>query len=334
MFGAAVLLPLFFLCVLSSVRKELKTELLFFPYPQDDTGEYLVGIRVDNPSRIYLDRVSAKIRIRNMATGNKRWLKVAGQLPAETVTELKGKLQNAEFGLWEAECEVLYCYEWMNFLYLSKKISSKKQVMIFPDVHEVNLKIGIRTRLFWSDGEQYHPQVSGDDPSETLKLREYQSGDRLNRIHWKLSAKNSSLIVAEMSMPMNCNIVCFLDANPSVMKKKEAKTYWEVVNTISQGLLNQECAYYLVWKNRGQKELCRKAVRKVEDLADFWSEISSASMEKGADSETYARDFSYDYYASGLLWNEKLELFCNEKFLVKIRPEQIRRQLAELEIVL
>ena len=137
-----------------------------------------------------------------------------------------------------------------------------------------------------------------------------------------------------MSMPMDCNVVCFLDGEPSLMKEREVRSYWEVVNSISQGLLNQECAHYLVWKNEIQNELCRKAVRRVEDLADFWSEISVVKMGKGADAEAYAREFSENLYASDLVWNEKLELFCNQKLLVKIRPEQLCQQLAELEILL
>lgn len=332
--GAAVLLPSIFLYALFYVKQKLEFELLFFSYPQSATGNYMVGIQVKNPTKIYLSRVRAKIKVKNLSDGKKRWVNVSGKIPAEAVTEMKGKIKNPEFGMWEAECELVHCYEWMNLLYLSQKIAKKKQVMIFPDVHEINFKIGMRTRLFQSDGEQYHPQISGDDPSETLKMREYQKGDRMNRIHWKLSVKNDSLIVAEMSKPMDCNVVCFLDGEPSLMKEREDRTYWEVVNSISQGLLNQECAHYLVWKDKVQKKLCRKAIRKVEDLVAFWNETSVAGMGKGAEPKAYTREFSTDSYSSGLVWNDKLELFCNQKFLVKIRPERVRQQLAELEILL
>lgn len=332
--GAAVLLTLFFLCVLYYIKQKLEPELLFFSYPQSDTGDYVIGLRVNNPTGIYLSRVKAKIKIKNVATGKTRKVKISGKVPAKAGTDLTGKIKDLEFGVWQAECRGFCCYEWMNLLYLYREIRQKKQAMIFPGVCETNVKIGIRTRLFWSDGELYHPQMSGDDPSETLKLREYQKGDRLNRIHWKLSAKSDSLIVAEMSMPMGCNVVYFLDGEPSKMKRKEARCYWQTVNSISQELLNQECAHYLVWQDKEHGELRRKAVRKVEDLAGFWCEALAAGMEKGAGPEAYVRDFARDSYASWLVWNEHLELSCNGKFLVKIRPEQIREQLAELELLL
>lgn len=337
--GAAVLLPFFFLCVLSYTRQKLEYEILSSPadvdFEQLETDQveaYLTGIRVENYSEIALPRVQAKIRFKHLATGNIRWVKVQGKVPAEGTAEFTAEIQEPEFGLWQADCRGLRCYEWMNVLYLQKKQQRQRQIMIFPAVYETTIKVGIRTRLFWSDGQYYHPQISGDDPSETLKLREYQKGDRLNRIHWKLSAKNEALIVAEMSMPMDCNVVCFLDVALSALGSKESRAYWEVLHTISQELLQQECAHYLVWQQKGEPELRRKAIRKQEDFSDFWNQISSAGIVKGACPQDYAKDFPGESYASWIVWNQELELFCNGKQKVKIKPGQVRSQMLELEL--
>lgn len=332
---AAVFLPLLFLCVLFYVKQRLAFELLFFSYPIEHTGDYLVGLRIENPSGIYLPHVMAKIQVKNMLTGKKQWVKARGKVSADGMAELTGRIREPEFGMWQARCKQLRCYEWTNLLYLCPKVRDEKQVMVFPAVYETNIKIGIRTRLFWSDGEQYHPQVSGDDPSETLKLREYQKGDRMNRIHWKLSAKNEKLIVAEMGMPMGCNVIIFLDGAPAAMGKKELRAYWETLHSISQEMLTQECAHYIVWRDRQYKGmLCRKAIRKVEDLMDFWCEISSGRMERGVNPGEYARSFPGDAYASGIVWNQELELICNDKRIIQINPGQVREQLMELELLL
>ena len=331
----AVLLPLLFLCILSYIKQRLKFELLFSSYPIEHSGDYSVGLRVENPSGVYLPHIMAKIQVKNMLTGKNHWVKAEGKISADGTVELMGKIREPEFGMWQAKCKQVRCYEWADFLYLSCKVQDEKQVMIFPAVYGTNIKIGLRTRLFWSDGEQYHPQISGDDPSETLKLREYQKGDRMNRIHWKLSAKNEELIVAEMGMPMGCNVVIFLDGEPAAMGKKEVRAYWETLHSISQELLTQECAHYLVWRDKQYGEhLCRKAVRKVEDLMDFWCEISSGRMEKGANPGEYTKIFPGETYASGLVWNQKLELLCNDKLVIKITPEQVEKQLMELELLL
>ncbi len=332
---AAILLPFLFLFVLSYLRKKLKCELLFYSYPIANTGDYLIGLRVENLGKIYLPRVQAKIQMENAANGRKQWVKAEEKVSAESSTELSGRLKEPEFGMWKARCEAVRCYEWTNFLYLCAKVQEEKQVMVFPAVYETNIKVGMRTRLFLSDGEQYDPHVSGDDPSEVLKLREYQKGDRLNRIHWKLSAKNDDLIVAEMSMPVGCNVVIFLDGQPSAMGKKESRAYWEIVHSVSQELLAQECAHYLVWRDSQYKELvCRKAVRDVENLLDFWCEICPVRMEKGVSVEAYEKVFPGEAYASWLVLNHNLELTCNGKPVASIKTETVKEQMMELELIL
>lgn len=331
----AALLPLFFLCMLSYMKKRLECTLLFYSYPIENTGDYQVGLRVENKSPIYFPRVRVKIEVLNVATGKRQWVKAEGKISAGGVAELTGRLGEPEFGMWRASCRYIRCYEWAGFLHLRSRLEEKKQVMVFPAVYATNIKIGIRTRLFLSDGEQYHPQISGDDPSETLKLREYQKGDRPSRIHWKLSAKSDELIVAEMSMPVGCNVVIFLDVQPLSMGKKELRVYWEILHSLSQELLAQECAHYLIWRDKRYQELlCRKAIRGTEDLMDFWCEIFPGKMEKGVNPETYAKAFPGETYASQIVLNQKLELYCNHKLEAGIKPRQVKEQLAELELLL
>jgi uncharacterized protein (DUF58 family) len=332
---AAILLPFLFLFLLSNLRQKLKCELFFYSYPIVNTGDYLVGLRVENPGKIYLPRVRVKIQVENAANGRKQWVKAEGKVSAEGSTELSGRLKEPEFGMWKAHCRAVHCYEWTNFLHLCAKVQDERQVMVFPAVYEINLKVGMRTRLFLSDGEQYDPHVSGDDPSEVFKLREYRKGDRLNRIHWKLSAKSDNLIVAELSMPVGCNVVIFLDGQPSAMSKKESRAYWEIVHSISQELLAQECAHYLVWRDSQFKELlCRKAVRNVEDLLDFWCEISPVRMEKGASAEEYKSIFPGEAYASWIVLNHNLALSCNGKPVASMKPDTVKEQMMELELLL
>ncbi len=335
--GAAVLLFFFFLCALIYAKQKLQYELLFFCHTKDsnlDDTETVAGIQVQNHSRIYLPRVEAKIRLEHMGNGRTQWVEVKGKIPAKSSVQLTGKLAKPEFGLWHAMCKHIKCYEWMEFFYLKKKAPAQTQLLIVPSSYETNIKIGIRTRLFLAGGEDYHPQFSGDDPSETLKLREYQKGDPLNRIHWKLSAKNEKLIVAEMSMPLGCNVVFFLDSEGTFQNQKKERVYWEVVHTISQELLVQECGHYLVWQEKGQEKLCRKAIRCWEDLYEFWSEISIFQMRQGAGPEQYAKAFPGEVYASWIVWSQKFEISSNGQFTEKIELEQARRQMMELEFSL
>lgn len=259
--------------------------------------------------------------------------KAAGKAGAGETVRLTGTAECLEFGPWQAECPALFCYDCLGLFSWKKKVRQKKKVMVFPACYETNIKAGIRTRLFLADGEVYHPQTKGDDPSEVLNLRDYQKGDRLNRIHWKLSARNDTLIVSEMSLPIGCNVVLFLDACTDVMDKERRRVYWEIVNTISQGLLQQECFHYLAWYDAAEQRLKRKAVREFEDLTDFWGEIIKYRMGRQDFSKEYGQEFRGESYVTGIVWNQELELYCNGKFLMKAEPAGVKEQMLELELI-
>ena len=49
------------------------------------------------------------------------------------------------------------------------------------------------------ESDEYSPDKKGDDPSQIFDIHEYIEGDKLNRIHWKLSAKQNSVMVKDYS---------------------------------------------------------------------------------------------------------------------------------------
>lgn len=329
--GIAVLLPPFFLCMLWKIEKKIKCELFFPSYLENRRCEYIVGLQVENKSTYYLTEVCTKIVLQNLGTKEKYKVKVKGTVGAQEKVMLSTTLRQPEFGLWQIECNYVCCYDWFRIFYLKKRLKEQKQIMVFPACYETNVEVGIRTKLSLSDGELYHPMLSGDDSTEIFKLREYKMGDRINRIHWKLSAKNDNLIVAEMSMPIGCNVVCFLDAEIKNMSRVERTVYWEVVNTLSQKMLEQKCYHFLVWME--QEMLHRKAIQSPEDLSEFWNEILQSEMKRCEFFTMYEQEFRGDIYTSAICWDQDLNLYCNHKLIKKIIPQQIEKQLLELELI-
>ena len=51
------------------------------------------------------------------------------------------------------------------------------------------------TRDFVTDSDVYYSDVRSDDSTEVYQVREYRPGDRMTRIHWKLSARQDEIMV-------------------------------------------------------------------------------------------------------------------------------------------
>lgn len=331
LFMAAVLLPPFFIFLLWHSRRKLTCRLALAPDPEEP-GEYQACLGMENHSCFYLARVKAVVVFWREGSKGTRRARLSGSIGASGRAKLKKTVGRLEPGVWKAECKSLVCYDCLGLFRLKKRIRQQVQVMVLPACYELTVQAGIRTKLFLSDSERHHPLLGGDDPAEILNLREYQKGDRMNRIHWKLSARTGSLLVAEMSLPVGCNVVVFLDAAPAGMGRKARIAYWEVAHTLSQALLGQDCPHYLVWKDGEGQRVRRKAVREAEDLHEFWDVALGSQMARCLFPEEYGQEFQGEPYATSIQWNQELELYCNGSFQVKIEPEQVKEQLLGLEL--
>lgn len=327
--GINVFLPLAFWYLLLMIRGKVEYDLSFQEVIQAGSDMKKVGIEVKNNGTMPVI-IKSKLLFENPRDERKHRIKVSGRVGGGEKVLLFGKWKEAELGMWRISCEDIWIYETFGWFCVRKRRKRIGTVIVLPECFETHIKVGIRTRLFFSDGEQYHPQWNGDDPSEILKLREYRDGDRMNRIHWKLSARNDMLIVKEMSLPLGCNVVFFLNTD----RKKERRAYWEIVHTISAGMLEQECFHYLAWREENGEKMVRRAIRKEEDLYEFWVELPEHKLENGDLKQQYSEEFMGEQYVSYLELNEKMELFCNGAWIQRFSEEKMQEQLQEMELIL
>lgn len=321
--------PLLFLLLLPEKRK-IEYRLAFPETVQSSSDMEKTGIEVKNNGNMEL-RIKGKLLFLNKGNGKTYRRRIQGTAAAGEKVLISVKWKSADLGAWQISCKGLWIYESFGWVCIRKREKRTGTVMVLPECFETGIKVGIRTRLFFSDGEQYHPQWNGDDPAEILKLREYREGDRMNRIHWKLSARNDMLIVKELSMPLGCNVVFFLNTDK---KGSERKSYWEIVHSISAEMLQQQCFHYLAWFDKKEGKILRKAVRKEEDLYEFWVELPERELEQTNLKNQYSRQFLGEQYVSYLELNDKMELFCNGRNVQRFTEEKVQEQLQGMELIL
>ncbi len=89
------------------------------------------------------------------------------------------------------------------------------------------------------DAKEYSKTRKGEDVSEIFDVHSYVHGDSLNRVHWKLSAKEDALMVKELSLPVNhnhCIIVDVVNANNDI-----ERSYIDGVYELAYALGNIAC---------------------------------------------------------------------------------------------
>ena len=106
--------------------------------------------------------------------------------------------------------------------------------------------------------DEYSKTQKGDDPSEIFDIRDYVDGDKLNRIHWKLTAKQDKTMVKDYSMPISNSIMLMLELVHTPGKGDELiqfDTLIETVSSISGYLLENSVPHRLAFYDKAADRL-------------------------------------------------------------------------------
>jgi len=99
-------------------------------------------------------------------------------------------------------------------------------------------------------------------------IREFRPGDRLQRVHWKMTAKSEDYLVKEFSKPEGYPLILFLDLSADIPKQERLhRTHQliEIAASLSISLLAENCAHYFAWCGE-HMEILRMGVCCEEEL--------------------------------------------------------------------
>ena len=195
----------------------------------------------------------------------KTWFQAEAVPPGESTQTFSVEIKSP--GAFEFEIKNLRVYDWFGIFYWNKKVTGKKQkqekkkVIVLPQIHEVSVMLGASVVNFFGDSEYYDEFRPGYDPSETFDVRKFREGDKLQSVHWKLSAKSDELMVRENSLPKACAIVMLLEEQAL-----------ELAMSISFSLLEQKCPHFAAWRSEQSGDLIRV---RVEDEESFYTAFTT-----------------------------------------------------------
>lgn len=127
-------------------------------------------------------------------------------------------------------------YDNLKLFCLKKRHQQECSILIMPKLHDIPLILQNSSNDVM-ESDTFSKIKSGDDSSEVFNIREYQEGDRLNRIHWKLSSKRNEIYVKEYSLPISNSIVIIPEVvNYNVNSISDMDTITELLLSLSQGL--------------------------------------------------------------------------------------------------
>lgn len=140
-----------------------------------------------------------------------------------------------------------------------------------PQIDEIPVRITDRVRNFFGDSDIYDDLRPGYDPSELFDVREFQNGDRLQSVHWKLSARTDELMVKENSLPKACAVAIVADLR-GIKKGRQADAFMKLLVSLSFSLMDQKCSHYVAWYDTAINDIVRA---RVDDEEGFYIFLNS-----------------------------------------------------------
>jgi len=195
LFFMMLLLPILSILVCKYAFQKLEVNITSSTTEAEKNLPVSLTIHLNNPTVIPLLHVECTLRISSPFYGTKE--AVTYCLPATSKEKFCFELPATYHycGLYEAAVTEVKAYDYLQFVGFTAPNTSHTQTAIFPDSQK---EVSYHPSLYTEGFDEYEASsLKGNISSNVTDIREYHPGDRLQQIHWKLSAKIDKLMVKE-----------------------------------------------------------------------------------------------------------------------------------------
>lgn len=157
------------------------------------------------------------------------------------------------------------------------KCRSEIRINVLPQIVEMPVEVTARTRNFPVDGDEYEKDRGGDDPAEIFQIREFRDGDRLQRIHWKMSARMDELMTKEYSMPRGCKVLLLLDYRQEQQSPASVDRFLTFTAALGFSMLSAGCLHDIAWYDQSTESIVHRSIQKEEDMYEILDLLMTSS---------------------------------------------------------
>lgn len=191
-------------------------------------------------------------------------------------------LESKFCGSLVTKVKMVKVYDLFGLFGVTRKISVKSETIVLPDTFSPQLLFSAY-KAKDLEADEYSQTKAGSDPSETFAIREYRPGDRLNRIHWKLTEKFDEILVREMGLPVRHSfLVLFETGIPSELKEDATidDALLEIMMSLCQKMTEEEISYEIGWQDYHSNSFFRCNVSNLDELSGITNKLMHTCYQK------------------------------------------------------
>lgn len=267
-FVSCLIFPLFLYLQLRLVAKKMKLQFSFSPDTLHKQETLSLVFTVENKSRIPAAQVGICYQLKNELYPQltDHYVYLLGY--AKNRQSVSIAVQPQHVGYHKLVVKEALAYDFLRLFKVKIPIENDNgEIAVLPRILNSSAQLGERYFFEADDSDLFSKTRMGNDPSEILKLRPYQPGDRLNRVHWKLTAKGDDFVVKEPGMPIRSDTYLILELySPMGQNKANIDGIIESLCILSMLFLQEGVEHTVFWYDDTATQMQRQPIFTMDDL--------------------------------------------------------------------
>lgn len=284
--AAAVVLPLgsVILC-----RRTKDTVSMTLQAKEEEGGEepHFQGI-LQNTSSFPAAVVRGDLSVQNLLTGTVVEQKLRASVAGRGRKTVRFLVEEPEVGKLFATVTDLTVQDLFGLVaYPVERVAPAELLILPPDVPaDVQMMEALETA---GESIRYSENEKGMDVSELFDVRDYEPGDDVRSIHWKLTAKQDKPILREFSQALNYSVILLVELTKASADALQACVTY--ASAVSRGLLEAGVLHTMAWYDVSSDELLERNITNDEEqamaelrlLSSSYHEETETSLERFLD---------------------------------------------------
>lgn len=271
-FAFLLMLPLISLLVTVIAMEGVTAELIIKNSSIQKDESLPIQLKICNKSLFLACSVRVKLAIRNklLQQEQTRLFFITARKSGQTVEQ---SISSKYCGMLNCSIAELKIFDQLGLFSFQKDIESSYFISVLPSSYPL---MAISSAILQDiENNITSRTMKGNDPSEIMDFREYREGDRLARIHWKLSDKYDQLMVKDFGDPISNDVLLLFDLNGN--SDTQISGLLDAVYSISDFLIKNQIAYEMQWYDNLHERTVLKEIAQNNDLEIAFKSIMTNS---------------------------------------------------------
>nr|WP_312579301.1 DUF58 domain-containing protein [Sedimentibacter sp.] len=267
-----VMLPLVSLLITVLTMSGVTAELIVLNASIQKNKSLPIRLKIYSKYLFAICMVKIKLTTRNelLQQEQVRTFFITVRHSGQTVEEV---ISSKYCGMLRCSIAELRIYDALGLFSFRKKVDSSYLVAVLPSVYPL---MAINSAILQDIQNNITSQtMKGNDPSEIMDVREYKEGDRLAKIHWKLSDKYDQIMVKDFGDSISNDVLLLFDLNGN--SDEEISGLLDAVYSISNFLIKNKITYEMEWYDSLHERLVLDDISQNNDLGLVFEAIMTNS---------------------------------------------------------